>query len=125
MPDYKLIANAYPDAASDTSLTSAFRVPGDFSHYCLFFPTSMCAAANCSLQLLGGSSETGTFYTMGYSNNPATSTSGFRAWDCGADSPGKGILCEMMQFVPGYAKLRFLSTCTANTAIEVWGRLFS
>jgi hypothetical protein len=124
MATYKLIANAMPVAASDTSLTSAFAVPGEFTHFMIQFPSAMAATTTCGIQVLGSDSASGTFYTVGYSNNPATATSGFRAWDCGTDSPGNIIICEALQFVPGFAKLKFTNTLTANTGINIWGRKF-
>jgi len=125
MATYKLIATAYPNAASDTSLTSAFKVDPEYTHFAIENKANITdAATSQGIQVLVSDSATGTFYTVAYSNNPATATSGTRAWDAAEDSAGYMIICEALQFCPGYAKLRYLATLTANTGIRIWGRKF-
>ena len=126
MPAFKLIATAAPSAASNTSLTSAFAVPADFTHYAIQMPASFAITASCGLKVLGSDSATGTFYEIGYSNNPATSTSGFAAWSSAGSCAVSGaiVICEALQFAPGYAKIQFQQTATANTNLQIYGRKF-
>jgi len=128
MADFKIVANPSLNAASDTSLTSAFTVPGEFSHYAIKVPplSGWCATvACCNVRIMGSDSPTGTFYDVGYSNNPATTTSGFALWEMASSSAISGgiVICEALQFTP-YAKLKFTSTATANTAFMIFGRKF-
>lgn len=125
MATYKLIATVYPDAASNTSLSSAFAVPGEYTHFMIEMPNLRAITATCGMQVQGCDSLDGTYYTVGYSNNPATATSGFRAWDAGTTTPGSMVICEALQFVPGYAKIKFTATLTANAyCARVFGRKF-
>lgn len=128
MPTFKLIATATPNAASNTSLTSAFAVEPDFTHYAIMIPSAAawCATTTCGIKVMASDSQTGTFYSVGYSNNPATSTSGFALWEsAGSASVGGGIvICEALQFAPGWAKLQFTQTATANASFKIFGRKF-
>lgn len=128
MATFKLMAIATPDAASNTSLTSAFPVPGEVSHFMIQIPpgTSWCATTTCGINVLGGESSTGSFYDVAYSNNPATSTSGHAVWSTAGSAAvsGAAIICEALQFVPGFAKLRFLQTVTAATGFKIYARKF-
>ena len=129
MADFKKIITAYPDAASNTSLTSAFTVPGEFSHFAINVPAMSVWAATIAcgnVRVLGSPTLTGTYVPVGYSNNPATTTSGFAVWESGMTACISGgiVICEALQFVP-YAKLQFTGTMTAATSpFIVFGRKF-
>ena len=129
MADFKTIITAYPDAASNTSLTSAFKVPGEFSHYAIKIPpmSTWAATVACgNVRVLGSDTLAGTYYPVGYSNNPATSTSGFAMWETGMTAciSGGVVICEGLQFVP-FAKLQFTGTMTAAASpFIVFGRKF-
>lgn len=112
--------------ATDGSVTSGFHVPGEFSHFSVMIPTATawCVTATCQIRILGADSATGTYREIGYSNNPATATSGFRAWDTGGDGSGKLVICEALQFAPGFAKIQAVNTATASTEFVVYARKF-
>lgn len=126
MADVKLIATVYPAAASNTSLSSAFQVPGEFSHYFIKMPTtaSWSVTTTGGVALMIGETETGTFYQVAYSSNPSTSTTGSVNWISGNDAGGKMIICEGLAFSPGWAKLQFTTTATAQVAFSIYGRKF-
>lgn len=126
MSDFKFIASANVDAASNTSLTSAIAIPGGFSHFSVEVPAAMAITATAQIRVLGSRTATGTFSEIVYSNNPATSTSGnARAGEISASSvlSGAFVINEALMFAP-FVKFQFSSTATANTAINVYGRKF-
>ncbi len=126
MSDFKFIASANVDAASNTSLTSAIAIPGNFSHFAVEVPQAMGITATCQIRVLGAQTIAGTFREVVYSNNPATSTSGnARAGEISASSvlSGAFVINEALMFAP-FVKFQFSSTATANTALQVYGRKF-
>lgn len=126
MADFKLIGVMYPNAASDTSLTSAFAIPGEYSHFAVEIPALMCVTATGNIRWLGAASSTGTFREIVFSNNPATSTTGNAfVGEASYSSVASGafLVCEAFMFAP-YIKGKFTSTCTANTGIKVYARKF-
>lgn len=129
MADFKVIVNAVPDAASNTSLTSAFKVMGEFSHYAIKIAaqTTWSATAACgNIRVLGSDTLTGTYVPVGYSNNPATTTSGFALWETGMTACVSGgvVICEALQFTP-FAKLQYTGTMTAAVGqFVIFGRKF-
>ena len=126
MATFKYITTAFPDAASNTSLTSAFTVPGEFSHFAVEVPAGMLITATGNIRIYGANSATGTFREVVYSNNPSTATSGNSpAGEIGLSSVRSGafVITEGLQFVP-FAKFFFTNTCTANTGLKVYGRKF-
>lgn len=60
--------------------------------------TAWCITATCNVKLMGATTENGTYRSIGYSNNPATTTSGFRAWEVPADGSNAMVMCEAAQF---------------------------
>jgi len=127
MATFKKIATATPDAASDTSLTSAFYVPGEFSQYAMRVPALFAITGTCNIQVLGAQTSTGeTFYPVMYSHSPATSTSNYTAaiWKTHASAACSGawVISEAFAFVPGWAKLQFVTTSTMNTSFAIYGR---
>ena len=126
MADFKFILAATPDAASNTSQTSVFTIPGDFSHFVVEVPALMLVTATGNIRVLSAQSPTGTFRAVVYSNNPATATSGNQfAGEMSTSSIASGamIINEAIQFVK-FGRFQFSNTCTANTAINVYGRKF-
>lgn len=126
MADFRRLQAITMDAASDTSLSSAFQVQGEFSHFALEVPSTSgwCVTSTCNIRLMGSQSETGTYYNVGYSNNPATSTSGFSLWEVPQSAALGGIvISEGFQFVK-WGKLQFTSTATAATDFILYGRKF-
>ena len=126
MATVKQIAVANADAASNTSLTSAFAVDGDFSHYFVAIPTTVVwsVTGTGGIGILGSPTETGTFRQVAFSSNPATATTGSADWISGNDAGNKMIICEALQFVPGWAKIQFTNTATAATEFVIYGRKF-
>jgi hypothetical protein len=126
MATVKFIADVMPNAVSNTSLSSAFQVPGEFSHYMLQMPsiTSLCVTTTCAINILVSDSSTGTFTTVAYSSNPATASTGAYDWNTGSASGSKMIICEALMFSPGWAKLQYANTATAAVTVTVYGRKF-
>ena len=128
MADFKIIKRVYPNAASDTSLSSAFTVPPEFSHFALVVPptTAWCVTATCHIQIQGSADSGTTYYDVAYSQNPATATSSCPLWEVVNSHVASGaiVICEALQFVP-MARLRFTNTATASTTpFVVFGRKF-
>lgn len=129
MRTYKLIATAFPDAASDTSLTSAVPIPYEFDEYAILVPPLGANTATCSIRVLGSESQAGTYYDVSYSNQPNTATCSLvnQIWMSPASAAVSGafVLCEALRFVPGWAKFQYVNTATANTgsAIKVFARM--
>lgn len=116
------------DAASNTSLTSQFLIPGEFAQFAVrVIPTSAwCITATCNVRLLATDSQSGTtFYPVGYSNNPSTSTSGFPLWEIpqSATLSGGVVIAEGLGFAK-WGKFQFTKTATAATAFIVYGRKY-
>lgn len=126
MATVKWIADVLPAAASNTSLSSAFQVPGEFSHYMIAMPTtaSWCVTATGGVAVQVSDSSTGTYRNVAYSSNPSTSTTGSANWITGNDAGGKMVICEALMFAPGWAKLQFTATATAQVTFSVYGRKF-
>lgn len=126
MATVKFIADVLPNAASNTSLSSAFQVPGDFSHYMLAMPVaaSLFITATGGVAIQVSDTSTGTFRNVAYSNNPSTTTTGTKNWESGNDAGGKLIICEALMFSPGWAKLQYTNTATAAVTTTVFGRKF-
>lgn len=126
MSVYKFIASANVNAASNTSLTSAIAIPGEFSHFAVEVPAAMAITATAQIRVLGAQTLTGTYREIVYSNNPATSTSGnARAGEISASSvlSGAFVINEAIMFAP-FIRFQFSATATANTALQVYGRKF-
>lgn len=105
--------------ATGASYTSHVNLgEGEFNRFALIFPSTnpLAAAADINAQLSddGGT----TWYTIGYSNNPSTATSGFKAWDCGQASWGKAVMCEAAIFARDF-RLTFGSAATTAATIKV------
>lgn len=129
MANFVKIGTFTMDAASGTSLTSALRIPGEFSHFCLQVPsgaTSWCTTTTVNIRALGADSAAGTFYQVGYSNNPATATSGFALFEIANSAciNGGRVISEGFMFTGDYAKLQFSNTATAATNFTLYGRKF-
>ena len=127
MATFKQVATAYPNAASDTSLTSAFYIPPEFSQFVMRVPANFAVTSTCNIQVLAAQTSTGeTFYPVQYSHSPATSVSNYTAsiWKTNASMAADGgwVIFEGAAFVPGWAKLQFVSTATANVSFPIWGR---
>lgn len=129
MRQFKLLATAYPNAASNTSLSSAVPIPGEFDEYAILIPPLFAVTATCGVNILVAESSSDTFYPVVYSNSPATATCSLvnQTWQSPASAACTGamVLCEALRFSPGYAKFNYLNTATANTgaAIKVYGRM--
>lgn len=110
--------------ATDTSKTSALNIQYDRPVlWALEVPTMSvwCKTATCNIRLEGAATETGTYRTIGYSNNPATATSGFKAWEVAGDSNSAWIICEAAQFLP-FVKVSVTNTSTASTEFRLVGK---
>lgn len=129
MRTFKLIATAQPSAASDTSLSSAVPIPNEFDEYGVLIPASFAITATCGVRVLCSETESGTYYDVAYSNNPATVTCSLvnQIWQSPASAAVSGamVLCEALAFTPGWAKFQYINTATANTgsAIKIYGRM--
>lgn len=115
------------DAASNTSQTSALPIPGEFTHFALQIPSGVWGAtATNNIRIKGAASAAGTYYQVGYSNNPSTATSGFPICEIANSAVVNGayVISEAFMFVPGYAKLQFANTATISTDFVLYGRKF-
>lgn len=124
MAIFKQIATAYPNAASNTSLTSEFTFSTEYDQYAILVPPLIANTATCGINVMAYDSVNAAYYDVVYSNNPATATSGLYPWASPASAACTGafVMCEALLFVPGQAKLKFLNTMTANTSIRIYGR---
>lgn len=125
---YDVIGTFTMNAASGTSLTSALRIPGEYSHFALQVPsgaTTWCTTTTVNIRILNGLTATGNFYQVGYSNNPFTATSGFNLCEVpqSATINGGTVIAEGLMFAK-YAKLQFSNTATATTSFTLLGRKF-
>lgn len=126
MSDFKFIASANVDTASNTSLTSGLAIPGNFSHFAIEVPAAMLVTSTGNIRVLGARSLTGTYTQIVYSNNPATSTTGNAfAGEVSYSGVASGtwMINEALMFAP-FVKFQFTNTATANTAINIYGRKF-
>lgn len=126
MANFVKIGTFTMNAASNTSLTSVLTIPGEFTHFALKVPSGTWAAtATNNIRCLGSDTATGTYYQVGYSNNPATSTSGFALWEVANSAVVNGgwVIGEAFMFTP-FAKLQFANTATASTNFTLYGRKF-
>ena len=87
---------------------------GEFNRFAVALPqvTSVFTTEAVNCRLHGSPDQGTTYFTVGYSNNPATATSGFRAWEAAVLAWGSMVICEAGLFTP-YARLSFTATATA------------
>lgn len=124
MAEFKLVATTQPDAASNTSLSSEFSVPVEFSQFAVEIPTTAnwCVTATGGIGVLGAGAAAGTFRAIFYSSNPATATTGGVQWISGNNTGNSLLICEALAFVPRFAKLQFTNTATASTDFKIYAR---
>lgn len=104
--------------SSGASHTAAVNLgQGEFQRFAIQFPsTNPLAAADITAQQ---STNSGTAWsTIGYSNSPATATSGFEQWDCGQDSWGNTVICEAALFATDF-RLKFGSAATTTSEVYI------
>jgi hypothetical protein len=87
---------------------------GEFNRFAVALPqvTSVFTTEVVDTTMQGTPDDGTTYFTIGYSNNPATATSGFRAWEAGQDAFGSMVICEAALFSPK-VRLKFSSAATA------------
>jgi hypothetical protein len=103
--------------AIGATLTSGINIGNDTpSIWAIGIPTytAWCVTATCNIRL-SGSHDNVTYRPIGYSNNPSTSSSGFKNWEAAADAGNTYVICEAAQFTP-YIKIS--TTNTATVAVE-------
>lgn len=87
---------------------------GEFNRFAVALPAGSSffstEVVNCRIQ--GSPDEGTTWYTIGYSNNPATASTGFTPWEAAQDAWGSMVICEGALFAP-YVRLDFTATATA------------
>lgn len=116
------------DVASGASTTSAFRIPGEYSHFMLQVPsgcTTWCTTTSVNIRILSGDTATGNYYRVGYSNSPFTATSGFNLSEIpqSVAIDGGAVIIEGLMFSKN-AKLSFSNVATAATNFTLFGRKF-
>ena len=112
-----------PVAAGATSSASGVHIGNDRpTLWSIEVPSYSvwCITATCNVKLLG-SVDDSTYRTISYSNNPATTTSGTRAWEVPADGSNTFTLCEAAQFVP-YVKVQVTNTATVAVDFRLVGK---
>lgn len=84
--------------------------------------TAYCITGTCNVRLQG-SVDGVTPFTIGYSNNPATTSSGYRAWEVpqalGFDNAM--VICEAAQFSP-WIMPQITNTATVTVALTLVGK---
>lgn len=103
---------------SGASHTAAVNLgQGEFNRFAIQFPSTNPLTASGDITSQQSTDDGTTWSTIGYSNNPATATSGFEQWDCGADSWGNTVMCEAALFATDF-RVKFATAAT--TASEVY-----
>lgn len=94
---------------------------GEFNRFAIAFPqvTSVFTTEAVDTTCQGTPDNGTTYYTVGYSNNPATATSGFKAWGAGQDCWGSMVICEAALFTPK-VRIKFSSAATASGACYIF-----
>lgn len=119
-----IVGTFTPNAASGTSLTSAFAIPRDYTNFALQIPSAVnwCATLTVNVRVLCSTSETGTYYAVGYNNNTiATATSGFPLWEAPQAAATNGGIVKMdVLNNMTYAKLQFTNNATAVTGFVLF-----
>lgn len=90
---------------------------GEFNRFAIQFPSTNPLTAADDITAQQSTDGGTTWSTIGYSNSPATATSGFNQWDCGQDSWGKTVICEAALFATDF-RIKFATAAT--TASEVY-----
>lgn len=127
MPD---ITNSFyiytlPVGVNAKSSTSGVYIGNDRpTIWSLMVPTATayCITGTCNVRLLGATAD-GTYGAIGYSNNPATVTSGFRAWEVpqALAVDNAMIICEAAQFTP-WVKVQITNTATVAVDFVLIGK---
>lgn len=87
---------------------------GEFNRYAVALPqvTQVFSTEAVNARMQGSPDEGTTYFTVGYSNSPATATSGFNPWEAAQDAWGSMVICEAAVFAP-HVRLSFTATATA------------
>ncbi len=111
--------------AATASQTSAIQLDyGEPVIWAIKVPAvaNWCVTATCNIRLLGAVSSSGTYVTIGYSQNPATGTSEtFRNWEVPISSSDVVATCEAAQFMP-WVKIQATNSATVATSFYLIGR---
>ena len=108
--------------ATGASVSSRFDLgKGEFTRFAVALPqvTSVFAteAVNCRMN---GTVHSGTtYFAIGYSNNPATATSGFKPWEAAQNSWGSMVICEAALFAPS-VQLSFTALATQAASFYIF-----
>jgi len=94
---------------------------GEFNRFAIGLPqvTSVFTTEAVDITMQGSPDDGTTYFTVGYSNNPATSTSGFKAWGAGQLSWGSMVICEAALFAP-MVRVKFGSAATASGNVYIF-----
>lgn len=92
---------------------------GEFNRFMVGLPagSSFFATEIVNTRIQASPDKGTTWFTVGYSNNPGTATSGFKPWEAAQDSWGSASICEGALFAP---YVRFDFTATATAAADVY-----
>jgi hypothetical protein len=88
---------------------------GEFTRFALALPqvTSVFATEAVNTRMQGSPNLGTSWFTIGYSNNPATATSGFKPWEAAVNAWGSMVICEAALFSP-YVRLSFTGGVTTQ-----------
>ena len=104
--------------ATGASYTSSVNLgEGEFNRFCVYFSsglTSVMITETVDITFQGSVDGGTTWHTIGYSNNPSTATSGFRAVEAPQDCWGSAVICEAALFATDF-RVKFSSAATAGT----------
>lgn len=124
MATFKELLTVTMDAASNTSLTSAFEIPTEFNRFALEVPASSgwCITATVNVRLQQARSAAGTYRNVYFSQNPTTATSGNTIWEATQSVTGNGgfVIGEVFSYAK-YCKLQFTRTATAAATFVLYG----
>lgn len=112
-----------PVAVNAKSSTSGVYIGNDRpTLWAMQVPTATvwCITATVNVTLLGSIDDV-NYRQVGYSNNPATATSGFRAWEVPQGGDNAFVICEAAQFMP-YVKIQITNTATVAVDFTLIGK---
>ena len=104
-------------AIGASATSSVNRGEGEFNRFAVYFSSGLTACMiteTVDITFQGSIDGGTTWHTIGYSNNPSTATSGFKAVGAPRDCWGSAVICEAGLFATDF-RVKFSSAATAAT----------
>ena len=108
--------------ATGASYTADIAIgEGEFNRFALGLPqvTSVFTTEVVDTTMQGSPDSGTTYFTVGYSNNPGTATTGFTAWGSPQDAWGSMVICEAALFAP-MVRVKFSVAATASASVYLF-----